>query len=197
MLTGGKRASTVHPCAHAVFWAQHSRQCHQSLCSNNVVCSTAHNPSLKELPLYGRSYTIPPCAYTEYSTIDFSQASLHPTLDSNWMLIEWLNTVPLSIQHCITTACGSGGTAPQFLTSAVQEGFTQPVTLTLVKKILISTRQGGPQSWSRSSGELKNLLPLLGIELQLLSHPACRHHCTDVQFWILDAQWICLKLLQT
>jgi hypothetical protein len=81
------------------------------------------------------------------------------------MLTERLNVVPLSIKHCITTACGSGGTAPQFLTLAVQEGFPQPVTLILAKNILISTRLGGPQSWSRSSGELKNLLPLVGIEL--------------------------------
>ena len=91
MPTGGNRASSVHPGARAVFLSMAEQAVSPVVMQQRYRLLYCAQPHIKRTALYGLSDTIP-CAYTEYNTVNFSQASLLPTLASKWMLIEWLNT---------------------------------------------------------------------------------------------------------
>ena len=193
MPTGGNTASTAHPGARAVFWAQQSRWCHQSLCSNDVIRSTAHSLALKELPLYGWWYTIPPCTYTEYRMIDFHQASLHPPLDSKWMLTEWLDTVPpsntASPPHVGVEVLLHNSWLWQFKKASLNQSLWPRW-----KRSWYALGKAGPRAGSDPLENWK--ICCLCWESTPTAWPSS---LSSSLYWcaVLDAQWICLELLQT
>jgi hypothetical protein len=68
--------------------------------------------------------------------------------------------------------------------------FHAPATLPLSKELLLPFGWDGLQSWSGQSAEEKNLLPLEGIEPQLLTCPACSVVTVKILyhgFWLLGS----------
>jgi hypothetical protein len=61
----------------------------------------------------------------------------------------------------------SGGIKSESLTSALMDLHAQLHGLLLYTQYPLKKRQDGPQSWSRCSKEMKNILVLLGIEPSL------------------------------